>query len=281
MLMGKINCNNRNCNCNICRELKDFKMDRTPRIESFISKPLDSTNFILRRAMPFVKRTPSKEWQEATNYDDYETMSTLEDKSRHNFPPCEPIKPVDSYIPPDELINPRPTKTPRTILNNSSLSIDQNKFDYAQPTRPAPPKPLPKPRMQSPDWNQPKIQSDSNNKVVIYFGENKNNDESISLGKISNQSQSSWSLREDESNHDSIENNLSEKLSVDELDDQENSGNCVINPGEIIVNISPNYEDVLRIEEDETCLDEYWSLPGDTTGFKADWSFVQQWRLRG
>jgi len=50
---------------------------------------------------------------------------------------------------------------------------------------------------------------------------------------------------------------------------------------EIVVNISPSREDVLRIEEDESQLEDYWSLPGDTSGFKADWSFVQQWRLRG
>ncbi|KAG7196598.1 hypothetical protein KM043_013088 [Ampulex compressa] len=50
---------------------------------------------------------------------------------------------------------------------------------------------------------------------------------------------------------------------------------------EIVVNVSPSREDVLRIEEDESQVEDYWSLPGDTTGFKADWSFVQQWRLRG
>lgn len=50
---------------------------------------------------------------------------------------------------------------------------------------------------------------------------------------------------------------------------------------EIVVNVSPSREDVLRIEEDESQVVDYWSLPGDNTGFKADWSFVQQWRLRG
>ncbi|KAF7383074.1 hypothetical protein HZH68_014923 [Vespula germanica] len=50
---------------------------------------------------------------------------------------------------------------------------------------------------------------------------------------------------------------------------------------EIVVNVTPSREDVLRIEEDESQIEDYWSLPGDTTGFKADWSFVQQWRLRG
>ncbi|KAK2581600.1 hypothetical protein KPH14_002107 [Odynerus spinipes] len=50
---------------------------------------------------------------------------------------------------------------------------------------------------------------------------------------------------------------------------------------EIVVNVTPSREDVLRIEEDESQVEDYWSLPGDTTGFKADWSFVQQWRLRG
>ncbi|XP_053999890.1 ankyrin repeat and BTB/POZ domain-containing protein 3 isoform X2 [Hylaeus anthracinus] len=50
---------------------------------------------------------------------------------------------------------------------------------------------------------------------------------------------------------------------------------------EIVVNVSPNREDVLRIEEDESQVEDHWSLPGDNIGFKADWSFVQQWRLRG
>ncbi|XP_011500686.1 PREDICTED: ankyrin repeat and BTB/POZ domain-containing protein 2 isoform X2 [Ceratosolen solmsi marchali] len=50
---------------------------------------------------------------------------------------------------------------------------------------------------------------------------------------------------------------------------------------EIVVSVKPCREDVLRIEEEESKLEEYWSLPGDTSGFKADWSFVQQWRLRG
>ncbi|XP_043259698.1 ankyrin repeat and BTB/POZ domain-containing protein 2 [Colletes gigas] len=50
---------------------------------------------------------------------------------------------------------------------------------------------------------------------------------------------------------------------------------------EIVVNVSPSREDVLRIEEDESQVEDYWSLPGDSSGFKADWSFVQQWRLRG
>ncbi|XP_076179196.1 ankyrin repeat and BTB/POZ domain-containing protein 2 isoform X2 [Ptiloglossa arizonensis] len=49
---------------------------------------------------------------------------------------------------------------------------------------------------------------------------------------------------------------------------------------EIVVNVSPSREDVLRIEEDESQVEDYWSLPGDSSGFKADWSFVQQWRLR-
>lgn len=47
------------------------------------------------------------------------------------------------------------------------------------------------------------------------------------------------------------------------------------------VSVKPSREDVLRIQEDQSKLEDYWSLPGDTTGFRADWSFVQQWRLRG
>lgn len=316
MLLLKKSCNDSNCNCHMCRELCDCRMD-IPRIESYITKPLDTTNFILRRPMPFVKRTPSKEWQEATKCDSYESMSTLEDKTRLPIQ-CDGIG--------SKAFNHHPVKSPRTLLSSSCNSLDvkgRKRSELAKlsvPTRPAPPKPLPKPRMVTPEWNEEKIERDSNNKVVIYCGESMNEmnrsdgrdsqmsgmsevnqmsqmsgmgqmselnqmngmDRMSEMGRMS-RSQSSWSLRQ---GPEEIRSTQSDGISHQVLDDHQHSDNVIMNncecePSEIIVKISPNREDVLKIEEDETLLEDYWSLPGDTTGFKADWSFVQQWRLRG
>lgn len=57
--------------------------------------------------------------------------------------------------------------------------------------------------------------------------------------------------------------------------------NHEVNDVHIVIHVSPCRQDVLRLEEDESRLEDFWTLPGDTTGFKADWSFVQQWRLKG
>lgn len=79
---------------------------------------------------------------------------------------------------------------------------------------------------------------------------------------------------------DSAEQDGSENDDVGRRDSVTENGDPKV-VHEIVVNVSPSREDVLRIEEDESQLEDYWSLPGDTSGFKADWSFVQQWRLRG
>ncbi|XP_008547704.2 ankyrin repeat and BTB/POZ domain-containing protein 3 [Microplitis demolitor] len=200
------------CKCGLCRELKSSDL---PEISKAF-RPMDSTNFILRRALPFVKRVPSKEWQEATKFDDYESMSTLEDKTKLRSPSSSPG-----------------TDPGRGLTSSSRCcSMNEIKMDFKiKPTRPAPPRPG----------------SDvTDNKVVIYCGDDER--------QIS-RSQSCWSLRED--------------------------SNCGEETREIVVRVTPSREDVLKIEEDETKIEDYWSLPGDTTGFKADWSFVQQWRLRG
>ncbi|XP_044582479.1 ankyrin repeat and BTB/POZ domain-containing protein 2 isoform X2 [Cotesia glomerata] len=192
-ILKKDNCQ-LNCKCELCRELSspgssprsDYCSSPTAEI-SKVFRPMDSTNFILRRAMPFVSRAPSKEWQEATMVDDYGTMSTLEDTT----------KLLDLGL--------TSTNSSPSLVGGRIMDGDYGKFT---PSRPAPPKPDQDP-----------------NKIVIHCGENS----------------------------------------------QE----------EIVVHVSPSREDVLKIEEDETRIEDYWSLPGDTTGFKADWSFVQQWRLRG
>ncbi|XP_063980127.1 ankyrin repeat and BTB/POZ domain-containing protein 3 isoform X1 [Diachasmimorpha longicaudata] len=263
MLRKKSSCSG-NCNCHMCRELKDCRME-IPRIESYISKPLDTTNFILRRPMPFVKRTPSKEWQEATKSNDYESMSTLEDKSRLAFD--------------GEAREQLPVKSPRGLLSGPSDSVEVHRCTgEVMPTRPAPPKPLPKPRIVTPEWNDGKIESDGNNRVVIYCGNNRQG-KSEGQGCRITRSQSLWSLRQNGDRGECDGDGQQVPVKFEDNRVEMEADGC--DPSEIIVKISPSREDVLRIEEDETILEDYWSLPGDTTGFKADWSFVQQWRLRG
>ena len=345
-------CKDKCCKCNICRELRDCKIEDSGPRE--IIKCMERTNFILRRALPFVNRTPTKEWQEATRLDDYENSSTLED------------------------VTPRPKE-----INKMSSKRDVPGIISPGKFVKSPPKPLPKPAKNSStpvgNWQETKIERDSNNKVVIYFGEqhaqiqNKKSDiydsssdnrrlitlndkESSGYSNLiersSNRkdsrvivrensrtdstvcdstgmlhrgplsscnekagdagvSSSCWSLNRNanestnfpdesstisreaiaEDDSTDIQGGSTYSLSRSERNenDYENDDACSegkesINTNgvqEIIVKVSPCREDVLRIEEDETLLEDYWSLPGDTTGFKADWSFVQQWRLRG
>lgn len=199
------------------------------------------SNFFLRRAIPFVGRTPTKEWQEATDQEEYEKMSTLEEGGKRG-----------------------------------------------------------KVNKELPDT---KIESDANHKTVIYFGD------SIRREKEAKKESATWIssslVQESIANFEKraksrsiveVEGDFSKVLNVEvdnanfeneeqkiegvenrkNLNDGDESGGC-----EFVISVKPCREDVLRIEEDETKLEDYWSLPGDTTGFRADWSFVQQWRLRG
>lgn len=358
---------NKNCKCNICRELRDCKIvESSP---SGIASRMERTNFILRRAMPFVKRTPTREWQEATRLDDYENASTLEDDSPR--PKRDVVLHANGKVSSnsEELPANRghgvasPTAKRDTT---SSIKVDRNLPTVG-------------------NWPETKIERDANNKVVIYFGEqhteiksNKidcresssnnrpTNDEQKSSGVSSSRSSrissnsrdrpeggetapknsrtdsgpvvshgishrpplsgpcndrasdgagtsSCWSLNRIVDETKNFRDDLS-SVSRDAIVEDDRSivpggadgdgSNYSIATGErcddapdayedvddrpageavreVVVKVSPSREDVLRIEEDDTALEDYWSLPGDTTGFRADWSFVQQWRLRG
>lgn len=203
----------------------------------------EDTNFILRRAVPFLPKPPARmEQQEDARHDDYERSSTLEDKSRRG----------------DQTVNNRDVRA----------------------------------RAQCNDIG--KIRKDVGHKTVIYFGDSNPRQRGEDRArqpppetcvrvtpKCNENRETSSQMRnyEMETSRDSIERN-------DGNDDTESSSRTVENGDsktvhEFVINISPSREDVLRIEEDESQLEDYWSLPGDTSGFKADWSFVQQWRLRG
>lgn len=221
----------------------------------------ESTNFILRRAVPFLPKPPPpplpphEEWQEIITRDshyEYERSPTLEDRSR-----CG-----NNHIANDVARNAKP-KAP------SSTSNDVGKM------------------------------KDVGHKTVIYFGDSTSRQKenraarqrppSPEVGTSSGYNEgpetSVRSQRDDEatevfkSSVERHENGNNEDNSGQQDATPENGESKVVH--EIVVNVSPSREDVLRIEEDESQLEDYWSLPGDRSGFKADWSFVQQWRLRG
>ncbi|KZC03866.1 Ankyrin repeat and BTB/POZ domain-containing protein 2 [Dufourea novaeangliae] len=125
-------------------------------------------------------------------------------------------------------------------------------------------------------------------KTVIYFGDSNQRQKENKLcpKDITQTKEDSGvfdSRRDQEDDPDCLED---EKRFASPVERQRSTVSLVENEDpkvthEIVVNVSPSREDVLRIEEDESQVEDYWSLPGDNTGFKADWSFVQQWRLRG
>ncbi|XP_011298194.1 ankyrin repeat and BTB/POZ domain-containing protein BTBD11 isoform X2 [Fopius arisanus] len=259
-------CTSANCNCHMCKELKGCRMDMPP-IESYIGKQSDTVNFILRRPIPFVNRTPSREWQEATKCDVYESMSTLEDKTRLTFDGKAREQFVGSSV-----------KCPSALLSSPYKSLGVHKSRGPLPTRPAPPKPLLNLSMVTPNWNnnEEKPTSNCKNKVVIYCGDNNPNiaHDYEQMSMITDESQSSWSVIQASEHPNQKFQHLT--LDCQNVETRNNEGTS-----EIIIKVTPSKKDIIRIEEDETLLEDYWSLPGDTTGFKADWSFVQQWRLRG
>jgi hypothetical protein len=203
----------------------------------------EDTNFILRRAVPFLPKPPvRREPQESAKHEDYERSSTLEDRSRCGG----------------------------QIMNDSR--------DLKGRTR----------------SNDPgKIRKDVGHKTVIYFGDSNPRQREDrtrqppplleacvrATSRFKENREMSVQIRDDEMEtfHDSTWNDDNDNGELRDL--IENGDSKTVH--EIVVNISPSREDVLRIEEDESQLEDYWSLPGDTSGFKADWSFVQQWRLRG
>lgn len=140
------------------------------------------------------------------------------------------------------------------------------------------------------DGHDSKMGKDVGHKTVIYFGDSnprrredrarqQPSPEATSRCKNEDPEASSLRSRNDEILGDSMDQD-DEKSDAGRRDSATENGDPKA-VHEIVVNVSPSREDVLRIEEDESQLEDYWSLPGDTSGFKADWSFVQQWRLRG
>lgn len=323
MLAGKrllIRCSgkkDKNCACNICRELRDFRM-----VEENKEDCMDRTNFILRRAMPFVKRTPTKEWQEATRLDEYENSSTLEDdsprprkdfsrgsvapeksskisetKSRENWTETKIERDANNkvviYF--GEQFS-AVDRSPQTRDDREFMAKEKKKF-YGIPDSCTGQRGLEQVQ-ENRDQPQDNVLNNKNNSVLIpgplssCHGET-SRDQTLdsscwSLNRISDDTNHfpdddlSIISKEDPSSflHDTNDfddpNNRS--LSPNQLETQSFTHE---NQREIIVKVTPSRQDVLKIEEDDTVLADYWSLPGDTTGFRADWSFVQQWRLRG
>lgn len=131
--------------------------------------------------------------------------------------------------------------------------------------------------------NEMRAGKDIGHKTVIYFGDTNQREKDGKVkqvplvSKCNENPDISMQSRQDD------EGKASQNFVEQENDNRQNlmmknDSNAV---HKIVVNVSPSREDVLRIEEDESQIEDYWSLPGDTSGFKADWSFVQQWRLRG
>ncbi|XP_076665560.1 ankyrin repeat and BTB/POZ domain-containing protein 2 isoform X3 [Andrena cerasifolii] len=123
-----------------------------------------------------------------------------------------------------------------------------------------------------------KIKGDVAHKTVIYFGDSNQRQSKVCPKEAPSQPLAKEDSRtkgeEDEGKR--LERAERQRSTVSLMENEEAKVTH-----EIVVNVSPSREDVLRIEEDESQVEDYWSLPGDSTGFKADWSFVQQWRLRG
>jgi len=141
------------------------------------------------------------------------------------------------------------------------------------------------------DGRDSKMGKDVGHKTVIYFGDSnprrredraRQQPSPEATSRCKNEDPGASLLlrpRNDEILGDSMDQD-DEKNDAERRDSVTENGDPKV-VHEIVVNVSPSREDVLRIEEDESQLEDYWSLPGDTSGFKADWSFVQQWRLRG
>jgi len=213
----------------------------------------EGANFILRRAMPFLSKPPAREgWREVARHDDYERSSTLEDRSHRggggDVNGSRDLKPWTSS---------NDGKTGKDVGHKTVIyfgdSNPRQKEDKARQQQqssspPPPPPPLPEACVQATSrCNEDPETSPRSNEIETRVRD--------------------ASEREDDDAgrcRDSATENGDPKAAH-----------------EIVVNVSPSREDVLRIEEDESQLEDYWSLPGDTSGFKADWSFVQQWRLRG
>ena len=181
---------------------------------------------MLRRAMPFRSPAPTREWQEASDLDDYEKRSTLPEIGKKSHP--------------------------------SQDAGAEAKSPNAQ-------------------------QQQQQHKTVIYFGDSTRREKQRAvksdMGSVARRhfevvSVNAGSRAEDEADGGKGEENSGVRV-------RGNEGSQSDPPSDIVISVKPGREDVLKIEEDESRIEDYWALPGDTTGFRADWSFVQQWRMRG
>lgn len=215
----------------ICRELTDCKMPG-----NLGSPHRQGGNFILRRALPFATKSPSKEWLNITSStsNDYDNNVTTEERSHE----------------------PEVENTTMPVISSGARRNDK----------------------------------DVAHKTVIYFGDsnqrqnNKFSSRETSSQLTSKDERTMIDVKKEEANE--TQKDREEGRSGGKIERQRSTVSLMENEDakvthEIVVNVSPSREDVLRIEEDESQVEDYWSLPGDSSGFKADWGFVQQWRLRG
>ncbi|XP_033201155.2 ankyrin repeat and BTB/POZ domain-containing protein 2 isoform X2 [Bombus vancouverensis nearcticus] len=233
-LTERRSCNKKDCKCVICRELTNYRMpgnlEAPPRREG--------VNFILRRALPFTSKSPSKEWLNIGN----------------NIPNSGDPKDGTAM----EEINHR-EEMEGTMIPVTGCNIKKSDKEIAH-------------------------------KTVIYFGDTNQRPNHRFNGKespaqLTNKGELKiMESKKEEQVADGLED---ERCGGKEQNERQRSTASLVEEEdvkvthEIVVNVSPSREDVLKIEEDESQVEDYWSLPGDNTGFKADWSFVQQWRLRG
>ncbi|XP_012267790.2 ankyrin repeat and BTB/POZ domain-containing protein BTBD11 isoform X3 [Athalia rosae] len=259
----------KDCSCLLCRELKGYHMNS---YAENLGRGVDTANFILRRAPPFadVFSAQKNQWRGKPDNDiggGYESGKVIAAGQRVQVSVGEPVC-----------------------------------------RKPEPP-PKPARRDRSPERNE----GDHRHRTVVYFGDTnrvKREAESPAapdfVSELKKVQQKNTDICDRNTNCDEpvakldnsecdqfaspqIQQVYPENNSVEETSNRENhfariqvkAGATQDAPNEIVLNLSPSRADVLRIEEDESSLEDYWSLPGDTTGFKADWSFVQQWRLRG
>lgn len=242
--MKRGSCKKKYCDCVICRELTDCRM--SANLEAPLRRA-EGINFILRRALPFTGKSPSKEWLNVSNND-------AADSGDGDYKDGGAI---------DEINHGKEMEDEATVPVTTGA--------------------------KKPD-------KDVAHKTVIYFGDtNQKHGNRFNSDKgASSSNRCQFTMTKDESKMDErvVDDRDRDRDGDGDGDDEERcSGKSLVKnlaknedvkvTHEIVVNVSPSREDVLRIQEDESQVEDYWSLPGDNTGFKADWSFVQQWRLRG
>ncbi|KAK9294137.1 hypothetical protein QLX08_011128 [Tetragonisca angustula] len=237
--MKRRSCEKKYCDCVICRELTDCRM--SANLEAPLRRA-EGINFILRRALPFTGKSPSKEWLNISN-----------DTANPDDDDCKDGAAIDE-------IDHRKEMEDEATVPVTTTGAKKNDRDVAH-------------------------------KTVIYFGDTNQKQSNRFNDKEAPSNRCQFAVAKDESKMADEQVADDRDRDRDGDDGERCSGKSLVKTlaknedvkvtHEIVVNVSPSREDVLRIQEDESQVEDYWSLPGDNTGFKADWSFVQQWRLRG